>query len=70
MAKNEDIKMLHCSFCGKAQDQVERMIAGPGVCICNECVELCQTVLDGESPMQAKRAVAETTDIRVVLSTI
>ena len=65
MAKNEDIKMLHCSFCGKAQDQVERMIAGPGVCICNECVELCQTVLDGESPMQAKRAVAETTDITI-----
>ena len=48
MAKNEEPRELHCSFCGKPQSQVQRMIAGPGVCICNECVELCQSVLDGE----------------------
>ena len=40
MAKNDEMKTLRCSFCGKTQDQVSRMIAGPGVCICNECVEL------------------------------
>jgi len=66
MAKNEDIKMLHCSFCGKAQDQVERMIAGPGVCICNECVELCQTVLDGEAPAHSHRTEPEPTDITIL----
>ena len=48
MAKNEEPRELRCSFCGKSQSQVQRMIAGPGVCICNECVELCQSVLDGE----------------------
>ncbi len=42
--------MLYCSFCGKAEDQVEQLIAGPGVCICNECVMLCDAMLD-ESPM-------------------
>ena len=48
MPKNDEQKTLRCSFCGKYQGQVERMIAGPGVCICNECVELCQSVLDDE----------------------
>ncbi len=41
-------KMLKCSFCGKTQDEVRRLVAGPGVYICNECVELCQSVLDGD----------------------
>ena len=48
MAKYDENKNLRCSFCGKLQSQVERMIAGPGVCICNECVELCQSVLEEE----------------------
>ena len=39
---------IRCSFCGKTQDAVERMIAGPGVCICNECGELCLSVLEDE----------------------
>jgi len=37
---------LRCSFCGKEQDQVRRLVAGPGVYICNECIELCQDILD------------------------
>ena len=36
---------LRCSFCGRADDQVQRMIQGPGVCICDECVYLCLQVL-------------------------
>ena len=40
MPRNDDSKPLTCSFCGKTQDQVSRMVAGPGVCICNECIEL------------------------------
>ena len=46
MAKFNDSQNLRCSFCGKLQSQVERMIAGPGVCICNECIELCLNVLE------------------------
>ncbi|MDR1260623.1 MAG: ATP-dependent Clp protease ATP-binding subunit ClpX [Oscillospiraceae bacterium] len=42
-------KLLRCSFCGKLNDQVGRIIAGPGVCICNECIELCQNILREES---------------------
>ena len=45
MAKNDDKKSLRCSFCGKHQDQVQRLIAGPGAYICNECVHLCMGVL-------------------------
>jgi ATP-dependent Clp protease ATP-binding subunit ClpX len=41
----------HCSFCGKPQDQVRRLIAGPGaVYICDECVELCREIIDEETP--------------------
>lgn len=39
---------VKCSFCGKTQDQVQKIIAGPGVYICNECVALCQDILDDE----------------------
>lgn len=37
--------VLRCSFCGKARDEVQHLIAGPGVFICNECVELCERVM-------------------------
>ena len=45
---DEHNPMVCCSFCGKPQDEVERLIAGPGVYICNECIELCETLLDTE----------------------
>ena len=41
-------KKLRCSFCGKTQDQVRRLIAGPGVYICDECVTLCREILEEE----------------------
>jgi ATP-dependent Clp protease ATP-binding subunit ClpX len=47
MSKYDD-KQLRCSFCGKTQDQVKRLIAGPNVYICNECVELCKEIIDEE----------------------
>ena len=46
MAKNEDKSAVRCSFCGKAQEEVHRIIAGPGVNICNECVELCREIIE------------------------
>ncbi|MBO5452630.1 MAG: ATP-dependent Clp protease ATP-binding subunit ClpX [Clostridia bacterium] len=42
---NEDNNIIKCSFCGKLQSQVERIIAGPGVYICNECIDLCSDIL-------------------------
>ncbi|NLA85505.1 MAG: ATP-dependent protease ATP-binding subunit ClpX [Clostridiales bacterium] len=48
MAKYEDKKQLKCSFCGKTQDQVRRLVAGPGVYICDECIELCQEIIEEE----------------------
>ena len=39
---------IRCSFCGKKQEQVGRIIAGPNVYICNECVELCSSILHDE----------------------
>lgn len=42
-------KELCCSFCGKPQDEAQRLIAGPGVCICDECIELCVGILNEES---------------------
>ena len=41
-------KSIRCSFCGKSQDEVERMIAGPGVYICNECVRVCSSIVEDE----------------------
>ena len=42
----ENSKSLRCSFCGKPESQVQRMIQGPGVRICDECVQLCMSLLD------------------------
>ena len=56
MPKNDDSR-LKCSFCGKSQDQVRKLIAGPGVYVCDECVELCNEILDEElfdSPSQSQ----------------
>ena len=50
MARSDDNnRSLRCSFCGKHQDQVRRLIAGPGVYICNECIDLCMSILDDEN---------------------
>lgn len=48
MAKYDDKKQLKCSFCGKNQEQVKRLIAGPGVYICDECIELCSEIIADE----------------------
>ena len=47
MAKRED-QSIHCSFCGKRETQVERLIAGPGVYICSDCVQACSELLRDE----------------------
>jgi len=49
VSKNDDKRHLKCSFCGKNQDQVRRLIAGPNVYICDECVELCDEIIQEET---------------------
>lgn len=45
--------MIRCSFCGKSEDQVQKIVAGPGVYICNECVDLCKKIIDTELEQEA-----------------
>ena len=57
MAKFGDSgELLKCSFCGKSQKQVKKLIAGPGVYICDECIELCNEIIEEE--------LAETAELR------
>ncbi|HJF87101.1 MAG TPA: ATP-dependent Clp protease ATP-binding subunit ClpX, partial [Companilactobacillus farciminis] len=44
----ENTGTISCSFCGKTQDQVKKIVAGPGVYICNECIDLCKEIIDEE----------------------
>ena len=46
---NDKERNVRCSFCGKTQEQVDKLIAGPGVYICDECIELCQDIMDDEN---------------------
>ena len=46
--KNQDSRIVKCSFCGKPQEVVKKIIAGPGVYICDECVDLCDEILEEE----------------------
>ena len=45
---SEGNEQLLCSFCGKSQRQVKKLIAGPGVYICDECIDLCNEIIDEE----------------------
>lgn len=46
MAKNPSERNIKCSFCGKSQEAVKRVVAGPGVYICDECISLCKNIID------------------------
>ena len=53
--ENDKERNVRCSFCGKTQEQVDKLIAGPGVYICDECIELCMGIIDdGEMRSQKK----------------
>lgn len=57
MARDNDgrEKTVRCSFCGKSQDEVDKLIAGPGVCICDECIELCMEIVEEGAPNDRSR---------------
>ena len=52
--KSDDGKLLYCSFCGKSQHEVRKLIAGPSVFICDECVELCNDIIREELDERAE----------------
>jgi ATP-dependent Clp protease ATP-binding subunit ClpX len=57
--KGEDGKLLYCSFCGKSQHEVRKLIAGPSVFVCDECVELCNDIIREEMQEKAASGGAE-----------
>lgn len=66
----EDKGQLKCSFCGKFQDQVKRLVAGPGVYICDECIELCNEIIEEELNEEVDfelKDVPKPTEIKAIL---
>ncbi|MEY4562383.1 MAG: hypothetical protein RLZZ618_1660 [Pseudomonadota bacterium] len=58
-------KVLYCSFCGKSQHEVKKLIAGPSVFICDECIELCNDIIRDEVPADTPEARATKSDLPV-----
>ena len=59
MPNGTNIQEIHCSFCGKSEHQVNRLIEGPGVFICDECIEFCSSLLDPEPTSRPTRGKKE-----------
>lgn len=62
---NSSEKVLYCSFCGKSQHEVKKLIAGPSVFICDECIELCNDIIRDEVPADSAPARASKSDLPV-----
>ncbi len=58
-------KVLYCSFCGKSQHEVKKLIAGPSVFICDECIELCNDIIRDEAPAESAAPKASKSDLPV-----
>ena len=58
-------KVLYCSFCGKSQHEVKKLIAGPSVFICDECIELCNDIIRDEMPADAAGAKSAKSDLPI-----
>ena len=54
MPKKNETRTIRCSFCGKPQDEVKRIIAGPGVYICDECIETCKSIIGDSELIEEK----------------
>jgi ATP-dependent Clp protease ATP-binding subunit ClpX len=58
MAKfGDSAELVKCSFCGKSQKQVKKLIAGPGVYVCNECIDLCNEIIDEENTEETEASL-------------
>ena len=70
MAANKENGSIKCSFCGKRQDQVQKLVAGPGVYICNECIMLCHEIISedlGEKREFDQGSLPKPTEIKAIL---
>ena len=75
MPKNDRTQSVRCSFCGKSQENVKKIIAGPGVYICDECIKICDDILEeeaynvetGEKKEVSNREVPKPKEIKKVL---
>ncbi|WP_303720312.1 ATP-dependent Clp protease ATP-binding subunit ClpX [Malonomonas rubra] len=72
MSAKDENGQLTCSFCGKSQDEVKKLIAGPTVYICDECIELCNDIIDEEARLddaseQESRKLPKPAEIREIL---
>ena len=62
-------KLLYCSFCGKSQDEVTKLIAGPSVFVCNECVEMCNEIIREEGgPLYCSFCKKSKHEVRFLIS--
>src|ERR1044072_1012060 len=69
MAKFGDTgELLKCSFCGKSQKQVKKLIAGPGVYICDECIDLCKEIIEEELSEGTEVGLDELPKTKVILA--
>lgn len=59
MSRKRDKEALRCSFCGKPKDEVRKLIAGPSVWICNECVDICNEIVADDQLLEARRQPAQ-----------
>jgi len=57
MDRHDDTPRLECSFCGKPQHQVRKLVAGPNAYICDECIELCTEIVDEEQAAEAATGI-------------
>ena len=64
-ARTTDLR-LSCSFCGQGQDEVEKLIAGPGVYICGDCVQLCNEILAVDGPLRTGDDFSDQSDQELV----
>ena len=69
MANYDDNKTLRCSFCGKPQNKVRKLVAGPNVYICDECINVCASILDDELSMDYDDVHDDTLDAPETLPT-
>ncbi|UJL44987.1 ATP-dependent protease ATP-binding subunit ClpX [Virgibacillus sp. NKC19-16] len=67
---NEEKGQLKCSFCGKSQDQVRKLVAGPGVYICDECIELCTEIVEEELGTEEEIELKEIPKPREIMETL
>ena len=69
MDDNKGDKLLYCSFCGKSQDEVTKLIAGPSVFVCNECVEMCNEIIREEGgPLYCSFCKKSKHEVRFLIS--